>query len=719
MPSARTVAARAGIRPPGAGRAARLELLEALLVAETAPQCAQRTLSWLQRRMGVQWGVCLAAHGEDGPRLVPIASFGVPARRVEGFGVELELAGHPLTRALLAAGPVMISPNGHRAPVTPLGRRLVQAIALAPLHRRDLPAGLLLAAPPTPALAREARWLGRVLGPRLAALIAALRLEESERRLQRERGLLSSIINAVTDPILLTDGEGRMIIANARAEALLATDDDQSEGRRRAVALNNMLFSAALTRYAMEGAEAPRHEVPLVDPVDGSDLLFELLSTMTTDAREGTGIVSILRNVTDLQRATAELEDQYRKLRQTEAAARAERDRLDLVIDSVADPILVTDPGGNTVMMNAPAEHLFTAPEASSPETQRVVQANDAHFSSFVSNLFFEGGVVRRSGRINLADPATGAALPMEAISGKIMSEHGEVTALVTILHDRTEELERARLYEELKRASAELELKVRQATAELVRQNELLRRSHIALEQASALKSQFLANMSHEFRTPLNAILGYTSMLLKGVSGELTEHQRRNLERIDSNSQHLLSIINDILDITRIEAGKMPLTMVDFPMPELIREVLAEVEPLIARSNLTVTSRMDDVLPPLRSDRQKVKQIVINLLTNALKFTPQGWVRVTAACDTASDRVAIAVADSGIGISPKDQDVIFEDFRQADDSPTRRYTGAGLGLAICRRLAGMLGGELTVRSAPSEGAIFTLTLPRMPEDDR
>src|SRR6185312_16178268 len=170
------------------------------------------------------------------------------------------------------------------------------------------------------------------------------------------------------------------------------------------------------------------------------------------------------------------------------------------------------------------------------------------------------------------------------------------------------------------------LELKVREATAELVRQNELLRRSHIELEQASTLKSQFLANMPHEFRTPLNAILGYTSMLLKGVSGELAPPQRRNLERIDSNSQHLLSIINDILDISRIEAGKMPLTLSDFPIPDLVREVLAEVEPLIARSHLTVTTELAEDLPPLRSDRQKVKQIVINLLTNALKFTAQGW---------------------------------------------------------------------------------------------
>src|SRR5688572_19360351 len=323
MPAARTAAGRAGgRRQPGASAAGRLELLEALLVATDPVQCAQRALGWVQRRAGVRRGLCLAAQAGEGPRLIPVASLGVSADRAARFSVDLEVRDHPLTRALLAAGPMLIPPNGGATPVTLLGRTEVQAIPLAPLRSGDLPAGLLLLAPLTPAL----------------------------------------------------DGEGRIIIANARAEALLATDDDQSEGRRRAVALNNMLFSAALTRHAIEGAEAPRHEVPLVDPVDGSDLLFELLSTMTSDAREGTGIVSILRNVTDLQRATAELEDNYRKLRETEAGARAERDRLDLVIDSVADPILVTDPGGNIVMMNAPAEHLFTvAPEAASDEAQRGV----------------------------------------------------------------------------------------------------------------------------------------------------------------------------------------------------------------------------------------------------------------------------------------------------------------------------------------------------------
>jgi signal transduction histidine kinase len=310
-------------------------------------------------------------------------------------------------------------------------------------------------------------------------------------------------------------------------------------------------------------------------------------------------------------------------------------------------------------------------------------------------------------------DPLTGKLLPVEAISGKILSEHGEVTAVVTILHDRTEEIEKGQLYEQLKRASDELEGKVREATGELVRQNELLRRQHIALEQASALKSQFLANMSHEFRTPLNAILGYTSMLLSGVGGDLTPQQRRHAARVDSNAHHLLSIINDILDISRIEAGKMPLKPVEFQLPDLMAEVMAEVEPIIARSRLTVTSELEQRLPPVRADRQKVKQIVINLLTNALKFTPDGAVKMLTSYREDTDQVAIAVAATGIGIAEEDVEKVFEDFRQADNSPTREYGGAGLGLSICRRLAGMMDGEIQLASRLGHGSTFTLLIPR------
>src|SRR6185295_797707 len=158
--------------------------------------------------------------------------------------------------------------------------------------------------------------------------------------------------------------------------------------------------------------------------------------------------------------------------------------------------------------------------------------------------------------------------------------------------------------------ASDELQMRVQAATAELAQQNELLRRQAIELEQASRLKSQFLANMSHEFRTPLNAILGYTHMLLQGVGGDLMPAVRRQLTRIDSNGRHLLTIINEILDITRIEAGKMPLQISEFNLNELVPEVMTELAPVIDRSRLTVTPRLADEPPIVLSDRQKVKQI-------------------------------------------------------------------------------------------------------------
>src|SRR5436190_1944255 len=408
-------------------------------------------------------------------------------------------------------------------------------------------------------------------------------------------------------PILLTDPEGRMIISNARADALFSAREGESEGRHRAVTLNNMLFSATLSQQAIDESGAARRELLLVSPSEGSDLLFELLSSVVQHPREGTCVVSILRNVTDLRAATEQIEENYRRLKMAEADVRAERDRLDLIIDSVADPILVTDPSGKILLMNSPAERLFTAPESDeTAEAERAVRSNDAHFSSFVSNLFLTGKGLRWRGEISLTDPSTLQALPVEAVAGKVLSEHGEVTAVVTILHDRTEALEKARLYEQLKAASEQLEEKVREATAELVGRNELLQRQHLELEQASQLKSQFLANMSHEFRTPLNAILGYTSMLLQGISGEVSPPQKNKMLRVDSNARHLLSIINDILDISRIEAGKMPLHLEEFEMPALISELLAEVEPLTQKAPLQTVTDIQLPVPAVYSYRQK-----------------------------------------------------------------------------------------------------------------
>ncbi|HZV94812.1 MAG TPA: ATP-binding protein [Candidatus Nitrosocosmicus sp.] len=692
---------------PGPPAEAKLRLVEFLLGSEDPRACAERALEWLGVHGGAKQAIC-AQVDQASERLVITAGFGLSPAGIEPMSIDLEAREHPLVVALSAAHPVAVTVSDEATLESlQLGGPAVAVAFQGLVGEERRPGGVLLASPASPETARVLEWLAEVLGHRLVRLLWY-------RQLTRDRTLLFGIVNAVPDPVILTDSEGRLIIANSRAESLFASRSEQSEGRRRAVELNNMLFSAALGQSALKDAAPDRRELLLVDPVEGSDLLFELLSTLAGDSREGMGIVSVLRNVSDLQRATEEIEANYVRQRVAESQARAERDRLDLIIDSVADPIVVTDPSGNIQMMNAPADRLFTEAAGATADEHQRVRANDANFTSFVSNVFFGLSELRYRGGINLVDVKTGAPVPVEAVSGQILSEqHGELTAVVTILHDRTEALERERLYEELKRASGELERKVREATAELVRQNELLRRQAVQLEQASALKSQFLANMSHEFRTPLNAILGYTSMLLKGVLGPLDDEQAEGLARVDSNGRHLLGIINDILDISRIEAGRMPLRLSEFGLPELVGEVLAEVEPIVAQASVHIEATVDQRLPALQSDRQKVKQIVLNLLTNAVKFTPSGTITLSARYDPRVREVAVTVADTGIGIAAEDHERIFEDFQQADSSPTRTHGGAGLGLSICRRLATMLGGKIQLESAPGIGSTFTVVLPR------
>jgi PAS domain S-box-containing protein len=699
--------------------AARLELLEYYLIHhEDLARCAHATLEWLARHASVRRSVCMVVDSESN-MLVGIAGHGVRNEDVGLFSWPMTDSDDTLVAALSAAEPLVFRPsraNGHPGRVLPstlLGHAAFTAIPLRGVRDAEEGSlGLLLVRQPA-GNGADIGWATTVLGQKIEQIRGRGSLAEEVRKLRRERALFFTIINAVTDPILLTDTEGRLIVANSRAEKLFAASEEESEGRRRAVELNNMLFSAALSRTAVDVPSEAR-ELLLVDPSDGSDLLFEVLSTTVEDPREGTGVVSVLRNITDLRRATEQIEENYQKLRIAEAAARTERDRLNLIIDSVADPIIVTDQAGGTMLMNAPAEELFTLLPDADAVAQRNVQANDAHFSSFISGLLLGEtgpGEIRR-GELALLNPNSGESVPVEAISGKVLTETGELTAVVTILHDRREALERARLYEQLKLASDELQARVQAATAELATQNELLRRQAIELEQASRLKSQFLANMSHEFRTPLNAILGYTHMLLQGVAGDLLPAVKRQLQRIDSNGRHLLTIINEILDITRIEAGKMPMQLSEFNLNELVPEVMAELDPVITRSKLSVIPKLSPEVPLVFSDRQKVKQIVVNLLSNALKFTHEGRVEVGVGIEPEHNTATITVADSGIGIAPEHHERIFEDFRQVDDSPSRQYGGTGLGLAICRRLANALGGRITLHSRVGEGSTFTLTIP-------
>jgi signal transduction histidine kinase len=312
--------------------------------------------------------------------------------------------------------------------------------------------------------------------------------------------------------------------------------------------------------------------------------------------------------------------------------------------------------------------------------------------------------------RLELAGP-DGRPLPAEIVAGKIVDGRGGPTVVVSVLHDLTQQVENERLYEELKRFSAELEGRVRSATADLERQNARLQWQSHELEKANRLKSEFLASMSHELRTPINALLGFTALMLDRLYGDLTPQQEDGLDRIRGAARHLLDLINDILDLAKIEAGKMPVHLERVELAPLVREVVQQVEPMLRLKEVAFALALPDDGPSMYTDGTKVKQILLNLLSNAAKFTHEGEVALTVRAE--GDRMAFEVRDSGIGIREQDLASIWEDFRQVDQSRTREYGGTGLGLSITRKLVERLGGEIAVCSRYGEGSTFTVWLPR------
>jgi GAF domain-containing protein len=229
-------------------------------------------------------------------------------------------------------------------------------------------------------------------------------------------------------------------------------------------------------------------------------------------------------------------------------------------------------------------------------------------------------------------------------------------------------------------------------------------------LEEASRHKSQFLANMSHELRTPLNAILGYTELILDGVYGGTPEKMRATLQRVERNGRHLLGLINDVLDLSKIEAGQLTLTIGDYSLKQVVHDVYGAVESLAANKHIGLKVELPTELPGGRGDERRLTQVLLNLVGNAIKFTDSGEVIISAAADNGSFKVA--VRDTGPGISQADQAKIFEEFQQADNSTTKQKGGTGLGLAIARRIMEMHGGRLWVESELGAGSTFKFTLP-------
>jgi signal transduction histidine kinase len=248
-----------------------------------------------------------------------------------------------------------------------------------------------------------------------------------------------------------------------------------------------------------------------------------------------------------------------------------------------------------------------------------------------------------------------------------------------------------------------------RKVNADLDRKVDELAQANMALYESNRLKSDFLATMSHELRTPLNSILGFSEVLLSGDS--LSDKQQRWVGNIRSSGDKLLNLINDILDLAKIEAGKMQVRLEDFSVHDVCEGVLNMFRPLAEKKNIDLHSQIDPGIPVMRQDVTKLQQILQNLLSNATKFTPEGG-RVLLKADAEGGFVVLTVTDTGVGIAPEEQELVFEKFRQSGNPLTREHAGTGLGLSIIRELAKLLGGDVGLQSELGRGSTFTVRLP-------
>lgn len=300
-----------------------------------------------------------------------------------------------------------------------------------------------------------------------------------------------------------------------------------------------------------------------------------------------------------------------------------------------------------------------------------------------------------------------------------LRDENDDIIGVLGTYEDITAEklakLELARLNENLEQLVDERTEELSEALEKLQAVSEDLMGMNEQLASANEAKTLFLRSMSHELRTPLNSVISFSSLMLQGAAGPITDEQRKQLEMINHSGKHLLELINDILDLSRIEAGRVDLRFSAFPVDSLLQEIVVSIKPLADSKSLTLTCEISDPDPLLTSDHVRVKQILLNFCSNAIKFTDKGLVTVRA-WRPAKSMIAISVTDTGCGIPLENQELIFEEFSQMRYQFHSKAEGTGPGLAISRRLALHLKGSVSVDSKPGSSSTFTLLLPEKPD---
>jgi PAS domain S-box-containing protein len=564
------------------------------------------------------------------------------------------------------------------------------------------------------------RWTETRIVPSATVMTAFTRdmadRHAAERHAEESRALLHAILNNTTDAIFVKDRDGRYLAINSAGAAVLHRTPDEVVGH------TNYDFLRADTADTLRAAEVEvmrtgmtMHKEDLVT-VDGIPRYFLAARGLWRDARgEVAGVVGVATNITERRRreqANLLLADAGRVLTES-LDFRATLNRVaQLVTPALADwcSVVLVGPTGKletlAVAHTDPekvrwarevGERYPTDPTATGGVTA-VVRSGRSELYPEVSDEML-AAVARDEGHLELL-----RTLGMRSAMIVPIRAHGHTLGAITLIGAESG----------------------RQFTAQdLPIAEELARRSALAIENAELFqaaaaanraKSEFMASMSHELRTPLNAIIGYTSLLADGISGPVIPSQQEQLLRIRASATHLLGLIDEVLSFSRLEAGREQLSMHDVDVRAVFEEATSLVRPLAAAKKLPLVTELPadaDGALHLETDVLKLRQILVNLLTNAVKFTDHGTVSLAAAVD--GDDMVFRVRDSGIGIPPAHLERVFEPFWQVEQAASRRVGGTGLGLSVTRRLARLLGGEVTVESTPGQGSMFTVRLPRVP----
>ncbi|HEX6368928.1 MAG TPA: response regulator [Longimicrobium sp.] len=504
----------------------------------------------------------------------------------------------------------------------------------------------------------------------------------SEAEVQAIETYAQNIVDTVREPLLILDTTLRVRSANRAFYDTFRVSIEETE-ERLIYRLGNGQWDIPALRTLLEDI-VPQSSVfndfELEHDFPDIGRRIMLLNARTLQAgSHGELLVLAMEDVTERRRAEAELE----------AIETYAQD----IVDTVRKPLLILDPA------------------------LRVRSANRAFYETFhVSQDETENRLIYELGNGQWDIPALRTLLediiPAESVFNDFELEHDfpSIGRRVMLLNARKLQ---AGHHGELLVLGLEDVTERRCAEEDTAKARE-------AAESANKTKSLFLANMSHELRTPLNAILGYSEMLLEEAAEmELAASFGADLEKIGSAGRHLLALINDILDLSKIEAGKMELFLEDFDVAELIAEVASTIRPMVETNANTLHLQVAPDLGEMHADQMKVRQGLYNLLSNAVKFTQDGDVTVTAVRERMDERewMVFRVADTGIGLGPEQIVRLFQDFTQADTSTTRRFGGTGLGLALTRRFCQMMGGDVTVHSVEGEGSVFTIKLPAVVSD--